>query len=136
MTFVLGYDESAGADRALTVAIDLSLRYGEPLVLVYGVAPPGGVGEEFRAHQTALEEMGRHATEHALKRVAAAGATAQVALVHEKPAPALLQVADEHDARMIIVGSYGESSLRGVLLGSTAYRVLNQSHRPVLVVKE
>jgi nucleotide-binding universal stress UspA family protein len=36
---------------------------------------------------------------------------------------------------MIVVGSYGETPLRGVILGSTTYKVLNQSQRPVLVVK-
>jgi nucleotide-binding universal stress UspA family protein len=135
MTFVLGYDESPGAERALEVAIDLASRYGEPLVLVYGVAPPGGVGEEFRAHMAALEELGRAATAHALERATAAGVAAEVALVHEKPAAALIDVADQRDARMIVVGSYGESPLRGVILGSTTYKVLNQSQRPVLVVR-
>lgn len=135
MTFVLGYDESPGAKLALDVAIQLATRYGEPLVLVYGVAPPGGVGEEFRAHLAALEEIGRKATSQALERATAAGVTAEVELVHKKPAAALVAVADQRDARMIVVGSYGETPLRGVILGSTTYRVLNQSERPVLVVK-
>lgn len=134
MTFVLGYDESPGAERALEVAIDLASRYAEPLVLVYGVAPPGVAGEEFRSHMAALEEMGRLATAHALERATAAGVTADVELVHEKPAAALLDVAERRDARMIVVGSYGESPLRGFILGSTTYKVLNQSQRPVLVV--
>jgi nucleotide-binding universal stress UspA family protein len=135
MTFILGYDESPGAERALEVAIDLASRYDEPLVLVYGVAPPGAVGEEFRAHLAALEELGRAATAHALERATAAGVAAEVALVHEKPAAALLDVAEQRDARMIVVGSYGESPLRGMILGSTTYKVLNQSQRPVLVVR-
>jgi len=135
MTFVLGYDESPGAENALDVAIDLAARYGEPLVLVYGVAPPGGVGEEFQAHQQALVEMGRLATSHAREKAAAAGVEATVELVHDQPAGALIQVAEARSARMIVVGSCGESSLRGLLLGSTAYRVLNQSTRPVLVVR-
>lgn len=135
MTFVLGYDESPGSGRALEVAIDLASRYDEPLVLVYGVAPPGVVGEEFRAHMAALEEMGRKATAGALERATEAGVAAEVMLVHEKPAPALLDVAEQRRARMIIVGSYGESPLRGVILGSTTYKVLNQSEIPVLVVK-
>jgi len=135
MTFVLGYDESPGAENALDVAMDLAARYAEPLVLVYGVEPPGGVGEEFRAHQAAVEEMGRRATGRALAKARAAGVETTVELVHEKPAQALIEVAEARDARMIIVGSYGESSLRGVLLGSTAYRVLNQATRPVLVVR-
>lgn len=135
MTFVLGYDESPGAALALEAAIELATRYGEPLVLVYGVAPPGGVGEEYGAHRAALAELGRAATAHALERATAAGVHAEVEIVHATPATALLDIADQRDARMIIVGSYGESPLRGFILGSTTYKVLNQSQRPVLVVK-
>ena len=47
MTVVLGYDESPGADGALRVAIEVSAAFDEPLVLVYGVAVPGGTGEEY-----------------------------------------------------------------------------------------
>lgn len=61
MSVVLGYDESPGAERALEAAITIALRFGEPLILVYGVAPPGAEGEEFRSHQQALEELGRTA---------------------------------------------------------------------------
>lgn len=135
MTFVVGYDESPGAKLALDAAIDLASRYGEPLILVYGAAPPGGVGEEFQSHLAALEEMGRAATSHAMEKALAAGVVAEVAVVPQRPAPALLAVADQYDARMIIVGSYGESPLRGFILGSTTYKVLNQTDRPVLVVK-
>ncbi|MGV8967761.1 MAG: universal stress protein [Cellulomonas sp.] len=135
MTFVVGYDESPGAKLALEAAIDLASKYDEPLIIVYGAAPPGGAGDEFQAHLAALEEMGRAATSHALERALAAGLTAQVAVVHERPAPALLSVAEQYNARMIIVGSYGESPLRGFILGSTTYKVLNQTDRPVLVVK-
>ena len=41
MTVVLGYDESPGADGALRVALDVAARFDEPIVVVYGVAPPG-----------------------------------------------------------------------------------------------
>ena len=134
MTFVVGYDESPGANNALDAAIELAARFGEPIVLVYGVSPPGGLGEEFRAHQSALVEMGRLATSHALAKAAAAGVEATVELVHQRPSRALVDVANARDARMIIVGSHGEGALRGVLLGSTAYRLVHQSTRPVLVV--
>ena len=136
MTFILGYDESPGAKRALVVALDLAARYGEPLVLVYGVSPPGGVGEEFRAHQEALAELGRTATAHAVEQAAAAGVDTEVELVHAKPAQALVDVADRLDARMIVVGTWGESPLRGAILGSTPHRLLQLSTRPVLVVPE
>ena len=73
MAVVLGYDESPGADAALAAAIEVASRYGEELVLVYGAAPPGGLGEECSSHRDALMEMGRTATAHALERAEAAG---------------------------------------------------------------
>jgi nucleotide-binding universal stress UspA family protein len=135
MTFVLGYDESPGAELALDVALDLAGTYREPLVLVFGVTPPGGMGEEFVAHQRAVEEIGARATAHALERARAAGVSAEVELVHQAPAAARVEVATRRSAHMIIVGSYGESPLRGVILGSTTYRLLGQATLPVLVVR-
>ena len=37
---------------------------------------------------------------------------------------------------MIVVGSYGEPPLKGVILGSTAYKLLHLTERPVLVVPD
>ncbi|MGA9749841.1 MAG: universal stress protein [Nocardioides sp.] len=134
MTVVLGYDESPGAAAALRTAIEVARRWDEPLVLVYGVSPPGGVGEEFRSHQDALTDIGRRATDHALADATEAGVEASVELVQAKPAMALLQVADAHDATVIVVGTSGESPLRGAMLGSTPHKLLHLSARPILCV--
>ena len=37
---------------------------------------------------------------------------------------------------MIVVGSYGEAPLKGAILGTTAYKLLHSTERPVLVVPE
>jgi nucleotide-binding universal stress UspA family protein len=134
MTVVLGYDESPGADAALDVAIQVASRFGEELVLVYGAAPPGRMGEEWQSHRDALLEMGRAATAHALEKAEVAGVLARVELVDAKPAEALIQVADEVDATMIVVGTEGESPIRGAMLGSTPHKLLHLSDRPVLCV--
>lgn len=135
MSIVVGYDESPGADHALDVAITMALRFEVPLILVYGAAPPGGLsGEEFRAHLTALEEIGRHAVEHAVERTAARGVATELEVVRAKPADALVEVAERRHATMIVVGSYGESPIRGALLGSTPHRLLHLATCPVLVV--
>jgi len=134
MTIVLGYDESPGAPRALEVAISTARRLDEALVIVYGAAPPGREGEEMRSHLDALESIGREAVMHALETATAHGVDADAAIVRAKPAEALLQVADQHDASLIVVGSYGESPLRSALLGSTPHKLLHLSTRPVLVV--
>ncbi|HZH22180.1 MAG TPA: universal stress protein [Geodermatophilus sp.] len=134
MSIVLGYDESPGSRPALAVAISLALRYDEPLVLVYGVEPPGGVGEEFRAHQRALTEMGRTAVAHAVEEAAAAGVRTVVEVLPQKPAQALLDAAHRHHGRVVVVGTRGESPLRGAVLGSVAHKLLHLSDRPVLCV--
>lgn len=134
MSIVLGYDESPGAKHALTVAIDVARRYGEQLVLVYGSSPPGGVGEEYRSHQQALQEAGRTVLGRALADAEAAGVDAVVEQVDAKPVDALLTVAERHDATVIVVGTWGETPLRGAILGSTSHKLLHLSKRPVLCV--
>ena len=134
MSIVLGYDESPGARRALAMAVSLAARFDEPLVLVYGAEPPGGLGEEFRAHQRALAEIGRTAIDHAVAGADAAGVRTLVEVLDAKPAQALVEAADRHDARVIVVGTSGESPLRGAVLGSVPHKLLQISDRPVLCV--
>ncbi len=134
MSIVLGYDESAGAQRALTYAIDLARLLQDTLVVVFADEPPGRLGEEYTAHADALAEQGRKALAQATAAGEAAGVTVEVALVEEKPAQALLDVANQRDARLIVVGTYGESPLRSAILGSTPHKLLHWSSRPVLCV--
>lgn len=134
MAVVLGYDESPGSEAALDAAIEVAQRYGEELVLVYGAAPPGGMGEEFKSHLDALLDMGRTATAHAVEKVEGAGVAATVRLVDAKPAEALVQVGNEFDATVIVVGTNGESPLRGAIIGSTPHKLLHLANRPVLCV--
>lgn len=131
---VIGYDASPGARTALSCAVDLAKQYGDDLVIANGVAPPGGVGEEWRATLAAVEDETRVLTQEALEEAARAGVNAEVELVPELPAAALVEVADRRDARFIVVGSWGESALRGAILGSTPHKLLQISERPVLVV--
>lgn len=134
MTIVLGYDESPGARRALGYAVDLAKLLDDTLVIVYGAEPPGRMGDELAEHLKAIAEIGRAALGHAVDTATAAGVTATVELVDEKPAQALLDAADKYDARLIVVGTYGESPLRGAMLGSTPHKLLHWSSRPVLCV--
>jgi nucleotide-binding universal stress UspA family protein len=57
-------------------------------------------------------------------------------LVPKRPAEALLSLAAEHDARMIVVGSASERPLTGLILGSVPHKLLHRSPIPVLVVPE
>jgi nucleotide-binding universal stress UspA family protein len=133
-TIVLGYDASPGAEHALETAVELARQFDDRLLIVHGVAPPGLVGEEWKENRKALEEQARELTDPALGRAREAGVEAEVALVSERPHTALLKLAEEHDARFIVVGSWGEGPIRGAILGSTPYKLLHLSDTPVVVV--
>jgi nucleotide-binding universal stress UspA family protein len=133
-TLVVGYDDSAGSRAALVAAIDLARELGDRIVIAFGYEPPGRLGEEAGAAREAVRELGERATAHAIARAHAAGVEAELALVDAHPVEALLRLAEERDARMIVVGSYGEHPIKGAILGSTAHKLLHLSERPVLAV--
>jgi nucleotide-binding universal stress UspA family protein len=134
-TIVLGFDDSAGSRRALEVALELARGLGDELVVAFGAQPPGrGVGDEQRAHAAALEEMGRELCAQALERAKEAGVAAEAAVAPERPVDLLLALAEQREARLIVVGSYGESPLRGAVLGSVPHKLLHLSAVPVLAV--
>jgi nucleotide-binding universal stress UspA family protein len=134
-TIVLGYDGSGCARCALKEAVDLSKRLGDKLIVAYAFEPPGRIaGEEFSEHRRALEEIGEQLTSDGVERARAEGVKAEAALIPERPAEGLRDLAETLDARMIIVGTQGESPLRSAILGAVPHKLLQISPRPVLAV--
>jgi nucleotide-binding universal stress UspA family protein len=133
--FVVGYDGSQGAQAALAAAIDLARPLGESLVIAFAAQPPGrSVGDEYRAHLATLEERGNELTGAAVARATEAGVQSEAVVADRRVVDLLLDLADEHGARAIVVGTYGESPLRGAVLGSTPHKLLHLSKVPVLAV--
>jgi nucleotide-binding universal stress UspA family protein len=131
---IVGYDGSDCSHAALATACDLAKILGDDIVLVFGYAPGGYGGGEVPSQRAAVKELAETATAEGVERAKAAGIEVEVELVAKHPAHALEQVAGERDARMIVVGSYGEPPLKGVILGSTPFKLLHEAARPVLVV--
>jgi len=67
-------------------------------------------------------------------RAAERGVEIEAQLVAKRAAEALIEVAEQRAARMIVVGSFGDPPLKGVILGSTPNKLLHLSERPILVV--
>lgn len=53
----------------------------------------------------------------------------------ESVADGILNVADCHDARFIVMASRGLGTLGSLILGSETQKVLAQADRPVLVIR-
>jgi nucleotide-binding universal stress UspA family protein len=131
---VVGYDGSDYAKAALDEAVALARDLGDSVVIVFGYAPHGAGGGEVEAQREAVRELGERITAEAAARVADSGVDHTVEMLPEHGANALSDLANQLDARMIVVGTHGESALKGALLGSTAHRLIQIAERPVLVV--
>ena len=131
---IVGYDGSDCGRAALDEGCSLAKALGDKVVVVFGYAPGGYGGGEIPTHREAVEELGEKITAEAAERAERAGVEHEVVLMPRKGYHALAETADERDARMIVVGSYGDPPLKGVILGSTPNKLLHLADRPVLVV--
>lgn len=134
MSLAVGYDGGESARHALIIAIDLARDLNEVLLIVCGVAPAGGMGEEYAATESAIvSELGPAVTD-AVGIAREAGIDAEAILVDADPVGALESVVVQHSPRMLIVG-YGESGrIRAALFGAVAPKLVDRVDVPVLVV--
>jgi nucleotide-binding universal stress UspA family protein len=65
----------------------------------------------------------------------AAGFNARSAATEAAPTwKGIVEIADEHDSSLIVLGSHGRTGLAGVLIGSVAEAVAAHSRRSVLII--
>ncbi len=133
-SIVVGYDGSACGEAALAAALAIAPALGDEVTVVFGYAPPGTWGGEIAEHEEAIEELGEKVMAKAQAQAAEKGVEIEAQLVAKRAAEALIEAAEQRDARMIVVGSFGEAPLKGIILGSTTNKLLHLTDRPVLVV--
>ena len=131
---VVGYDGTPGAQAAAAEALSLASGLGAEVVFAfaYWTNPAGGDLADMLA---ALRELGEGHLRDAQALAERAGVTSRGELVNAPPSVGLVDLADRDDARMIVVGSYGNAPLKGAIIGSTAHKLVHLSERPVLVVR-
>jgi nucleotide-binding universal stress UspA family protein len=132
---VVGYDGSDSSKSALSHALDFANALDDTLVIVFAAAPGGYGGGEVPEQRKAVEEFGNKVTAEAIETAKSAKIDYAVELINEHPHQALITAAEKHNARMIVVGSHGESPLKGAIIGSTPYKLVQLSEVPVLVVR-
>ena len=133
---LVAVDHSEVAQRALAAARDLALlSKGEVWVLHLRerevIAQMGDVPSESAADagspvSAAVEELTKAGvTAHGEVRNTTYGHAAREILADAK----------EHDVGVIVMGTRGRSELAGLVVGSTAHKVIHLADRPVLVVR-
>jgi nucleotide-binding universal stress UspA family protein len=133
---LVAVDQSEVAQRALTAAKDLALlSKGEVWVLHLRerevIAQLGRVPSESEAEAESPVDAAVEALTKA--GVTAHGEVRDTTFGHA--AHEIMEDAKEHDVGVIVMGSRGRGDLTGLVLGSTAHKVIHLADRPVLVVR-
>jgi nucleotide-binding universal stress UspA family protein len=133
--FVVGVGGAGSGFEAARVAARNATALGVPLVLVFGfeassLAPSAGPLED----RVAL--IGNEALAQIQAEIEDSypSLSVEVEFVAQRPADALIAVAESHSAEAIAVGHGGKGPLRGALLGNVTYEIVHRSTIPVLVV--
>lgn len=131
---VLGYDGSESAQAALEHTVTLAKELEAEVVVVFGyyISPLGG--GDVHDYKAALEKVGTDAATEAVSRLEAEGIRASSQLVSAKPADAIMDVAKETGARLVVVGTVGEGPITGAILGSVVLKLIQRCPVPMLVI--
>jgi len=128
---VTGYDGSAHSLRAARHAAALSARLGRELVLLHVTGEGGVRPSKELAHDLYAAGMSGLGDDPGRSSLAL---TVRVAVEDGDPVQALVGVARELTAALLVVGTRGRSTLRSAFLGSVSAGVVRAAGRPVAVV--
>jgi nucleotide-binding universal stress UspA family protein len=103
----------------------------------FGAAPYDAVSlQDVEAIDRAIEERAGDVAKEGGDLLGRAGISAQpvTAMAAAAVWRAILDVADQHDAAVIVAGSRGLSGIKSLVLGSVSHGLANHAHRPLLIV--
>ena len=129
MTVLGGYVPTPLGEATLRAGVAESRRRAEHL-LVVNMSRDDVLVDAHRAARTDLDRVERDVTE--------LGVDVEVVRIEEgsDPADALVRVAEERRASVVVIGLRHRTPVGKFILGSTAQRVLLDARCPVLAVKE
>ena len=135
-TIVVGVDQSGHADHAVQAAAKIAAETGDKVVVFHGVVVHQAKGSPFT---TESRDEAQHLVDRYVARLGEAGISATGEIHRELEigiGGALIDVAQSHQAGLIVVGTRGRSDIVSMLLGSVAHEAVHKSPLPVLVVPE
>lgn len=92
---------------------------------------------EVRTRRDAMRELGRQMLRHAEERARNTGVEdVERHLLHGDAADAIVELAQQQNAELIVIGTRGIGGLRGRLMGSVSGEVMKHTRKNTLVVRE
>jgi nucleotide-binding universal stress UspA family protein len=137
-TILLATDFCAESDKAAAYAKALARRFGSTLEIAHVFDPSIVTSyEEAIVGLPAAErrQVSANGLEAVRRSLSDSGIiTRTVSLEAHRPAPALLKIAKEHHADLLVAGTQSKSGLERLLLGSTAEQLVRNAVCPVVTV--
>lgn len=128
------FDGSTCADGALDVAIDMAKKYSSDIILAT-IQPVPALTIRAALNQEGACAEAQKEQSPAKEKLDKAGIKFTAVTECGDPAEAILKIAKEQQANVIIMGSRGLSGLSELLLGSVSTKVVQLAKVPVLVCK-
>ncbi len=126
-------DTSAMADEVLKRAISLAKEENAQITVLHSIDIPmfetlfGGVSGEEEIKKTIAEKMDRLNAEANVEYL--------ITITRGKPAYEIVFESDKLQSDLIIIGAHGKESINDRFFGSTAHKIAQKSHRPLLIIK-
>lgn len=134
---LLAVDKSKQSDAAVEAARDLAGLSGGTVELLHVQEREVVVGKLGGSWDLETQEEAEAFLDKETQILRDAGVTVNPQVLrarHEETAHAIVDTADRVGADVIVMGTRGLSAIGALMVGSTAYKVLHASKRPVLVV--
>ena len=127
-TIAVGFDGSQDSKVAVRWALSLALHYDAQVVIAHAVGPRSlRRSERRRGTRSGLIELcGETGHEHSRARLAIADGDACSVMLRMAEAPV--------SADLLVVGTRGQGTHKGVLLGSTSLELAEHSTNPLVIV--
>jgi nucleotide-binding universal stress UspA family protein len=135
-TIVVGVDESGHADHAVQTAAKIAAETRDKVVVFHGVVVHHAKASPYT---TETRDEAQHLVDRYVAQLTKAGVSATGEIHRELEigiGGALIDVAQSHQAGLIVVGTRGRSDIASMLLGSVAHEAVHKSPLPVLIVPE
>ena len=135
--FLVPIDGSGHSQKTLQRAVRMAKEQSAELIVVQVLEPTiyNETSDLFRdLHLPSEDERAAEGFAHIESCITEEGITWRRIVAQGVPADKIIEIADEHQVDMIIIGRRGHSALRRFLLGSVTDRVVQHAHCDVLVV--
>jgi len=120
---LIAYDGSTGSKKGLRLGIELASKMNLSGT-VLSVARPES------------EEAASKCLDDAIRACKAKGLEIEPSLAIGNAEEEILRESKEHNADLIVMGAYGHTRIRELILGSTTSHVMRKSHVPVLLARD